>query len=382
MTFSNRKFGVEIEFTGVDRTTVRNAIHEAGFNIYLDGRGDFHEWSIVYDGSVTNAQDGGGEAVSPILSGLAGLEEVAKVAKIISQKGGKADRSCGLHVHIDASDILVPELHLIAKRYARFENEIDNFMPRSRRGNSNNYCYSMNNNTLMENIVSSTERSHFYDVSRYHKLNLNAYYKHSTIEFRQHSGTINAHKIVNWVKFCISFIEESRKIYRNLVEQARTNTAPVTTQINDFLPMQAEGWDKVRITRRENLTNNYFRNVYHHRIPSGTINIVLRALFRGIHLDSDSVYTYSSNTVRNVMSALRNEGFVIQHPRGTDYYILDEIQPRRALSDYAQNLIFNGTNNSQRTESAVYTNTVNDALFAGMEQEVVSFYQERAVELA
>lgn len=46
--------------------------------------------------------------------------------------------------------------------------------------------------------------------SRYFKVNLMSFQRHGTIEFRQHSGTVNATKIANWVRFLGQFIDNSK----------------------------------------------------------------------------------------------------------------------------------------------------------------------------
>ncbi len=51
--------------------------------------------------------------------------------------------------------------------------------------------------------------------SRYYKVNLRSYQRHGTIEFRQHSGTVNFVKICNWVRFLSAFIDESIRIADN-----------------------------------------------------------------------------------------------------------------------------------------------------------------------
>jgi hypothetical protein len=43
-------------------------------------------------------------------------------------------------------------------------------------------------------------------MDRYRALNFNAYAKYGTVEVRQHQGTLNADKIINWVKFGQSVI--------------------------------------------------------------------------------------------------------------------------------------------------------------------------------
>jgi hypothetical protein len=49
-------------------------------------------------------------------------------------------------------------------------------------------------------------------MSRYCKLNLQAYYgaHGKTVEFRQHQGSIEGTKIINWIKFLLRMCTEAR----------------------------------------------------------------------------------------------------------------------------------------------------------------------------
>ena len=47
-------------------------------------------------------------------------------------------------------------------------------------------------------------------ANRYFKLNVQAFWRHKTAEFRQHSGTIEFEKIANWVLFTSRLIEFSK----------------------------------------------------------------------------------------------------------------------------------------------------------------------------
>ena len=40
-----------------------------------------------------------------------------------------------------------------------------------------------------------------FGSDRYYKVNLEAYSRHRTVEFRQHSGTINFAKMEKWIRF-------------------------------------------------------------------------------------------------------------------------------------------------------------------------------------
>ncbi|HEX4439876.1 MAG TPA: amidoligase family protein, partial [Thermoanaerobaculia bacterium] len=48
-------------------------------------------------------------------------------------------------------------------------------------------------------------------TERWVALNFTARWRHGTVEFRQHSGTVNARKIVAWARFCVAMVEAARK---------------------------------------------------------------------------------------------------------------------------------------------------------------------------
>jgi hypothetical protein len=77
----------------------------------------------------------------------------------------------------------VRKLQQVVDIYNRAEKVIDSMLPPSRRMNT--YCRS--------NTVTDATRD------RYAKVNLTSMYRHGTVEFRQHSGTIDCNKIKNWV---------------------------------------------------------------------------------------------------------------------------------------------------------------------------------------
>lgn len=197
----NRQFGIEMEIAGINIETNIRADHEDYNHVTRD------YWKIVPDSSVR----GGFEVVSPILKGESGLAAVEIAARALDDAGATVNSSCGLHVHFDASDLDITALKNILRRYADHETEIDAFMPRSRRGNENTYCLSIREfvNRHLERCASVQELVTSQHV-RYFKVNLQSLTRHGTIEFRQHSGTVNAAAIVNWVRFLAAFIERCK----------------------------------------------------------------------------------------------------------------------------------------------------------------------------
>ena len=209
----NRKFGIEMEIVGITRETAVAALQAVNINAVSEDYNHVtrRHWKIVSDSSVR----GGFEVVSPILYGEAGVAEAEIVARALDDAGATVNASCGLHVHFDAADLNVDAIKTILRRYAKFENEIDSFMPKSRRGNANRYCHSLNEHiSAVDSANSINDLLRCYG-SRYYKINLESISRHGTIEFRQHSGTVNAAKIVNWVRFLAAFIEQCKVMAEN-----------------------------------------------------------------------------------------------------------------------------------------------------------------------
>lgn len=218
--FTNRTFGIEMEFVNNTYTTgqIANKITEAGVECYAEyyNHTTRQWWKIVTDASC------GFELVSPPLSGAEAFEQIKIVCKVLDECGSKVNKKCGLHIHHGANDFTIDTFKNLFNLYVRFESTIDSMMPTSRRDNNNSYCRSMRGicslnptsrkakiDSILERIKDCTtvdELRNIYSGNRYHKLNAEAYVKHGTIEFRQHSGTLDAEKIINWVIFTQAMI--------------------------------------------------------------------------------------------------------------------------------------------------------------------------------
>lgn len=221
-----RKFGIEMEIAGINRQTAIRALRAV--NIKVEDEGYNHDtrnhWKLVSDSSVR----GGFEVVSPILVGEAGIAEAEIVARALDDAGANVNSTCGLHVHFDASDLNVNAVKTILRRYASHEDEIDGFMPQSRRGDNNRFCKSIKSllNSRFESAESVSQLVRVIS-DRYLKVNLQSMSRHGTIEFRQHSGTVNAAKIANWVRFLAAFIDECKRIAENGIAPVAAETQSI-----------------------------------------------------------------------------------------------------------------------------------------------------------
>ena len=209
----SRSFGIELEIVHRKQRQLRDAIRSRGIPCEIEGynHSTRRYWKIVSDASV----NGGYELVSPVLKGQSGLDEVKAVCEALSEVGALINKSCGFHAHFGTDDFKesISVWRNLYTNYATLEEDIDAFMPPSRRRNT--YCASLkvrgwrekmeNARTLVELEKAITNRS------RYFKLNSQSYWRHGTVEFRQHSGTIEFDKIRNWLMFCARFIELSKR---------------------------------------------------------------------------------------------------------------------------------------------------------------------------
>lgn len=211
-----RKYGVEIEINTTDKdgnsiylSTITTALVAAGINAQTESLN--HQtrdyWKVTTDGSC------GYEIVSPVLVGIFGLDEIKKVCDVLKALGCKVDKTCGLHVHVDANDFNVTQIAKIIAAYARNEKFFDSLVPESRRKNNNRYCQSVIDLMGLDaegkkNFSHDPIRVFSHRVGdRYYKINPHSYPRHGSLEFRQHSGTISAEKICNWVVLLVGFVE-------------------------------------------------------------------------------------------------------------------------------------------------------------------------------
>ena len=210
ITWSDFTFGTEIELTmPIPNYEVARLLERNGFA----------RWNVVHDGSVAAPVRGtyGMEVVSPVLQGADGLEEVKRVMDFLRANGGKVNRSCGLHVHIGVRGMKISRLRKIAAAFLNAEAAMDELMPPARL--NNRYCQSNGRfhggnfgrlesagtvNAIAEAMNGGHSTQH-YTHHRYYKLNFQSFVRHGTIEFRQHSGTVESEKACAWIRLVASF---------------------------------------------------------------------------------------------------------------------------------------------------------------------------------
>lgn len=180
----------------------------------------------------------GVELVSPIFfnapSGGWQIEVEKVLLAVPKEVVWKANRSTGLHVHVGRGNdqFTLAEVKRIAMLVIRFEDAIDGLHPSHRVFSNDNILSNRNNDALKDlplteiysaiqaaadiekvvkllNYVPPTrhvgDKYDGFGDAKFFKVNFTSLYKHSTIEFRQHEGTVAAPSAIAWTNFIISF---------------------------------------------------------------------------------------------------------------------------------------------------------------------------------
>ena len=215
LNLSSRTYGIEIECFHKTDDDIRNKVRQALQNVGIPCQylGYTHtvtsSWKIVTDSSIRGGI--GLEVVSPILKGEEGLEQIRKVTKVLNELGCRVNRSTGLHVHHGAQGFSQEKIKKVFKLYRENEQLFDSLVAPSRRGDTNQYCMSLRNHLELPD-------------TRYTKVNYKSYAKYGTLEVRHHQGTLNAEKIINWIKLTQRVIERAEayeRSFQNLEEMIR-----------------------------------------------------------------------------------------------------------------------------------------------------------------
>lgn len=182
------------------------------------------------------------EVVSRILKGEEGIVEARGVADILFDKGYRVNASCGLHVHMDVSDLTWRQRVAVALRWHYQKEEIKTFLPPSRWNGMNVFASFWDANEsrkLYDAVVECDESEEWDHDERRVPVNLEYMTSRDTIEFRQAAGTVNADKIENWVRFLNEFIDDTKRVMIEFeqVEEAYTSR-PVPARITNPVPIQ------------------------------------------------------------------------------------------------------------------------------------------------
>ncbi|MCQ4922260.1 amidoligase family protein [Tissierella carlieri] len=238
MDLREQKFGVEVEMTGITRKRAAQVIGEylnGGVNSEGGGYGNYivtdnqnRKWQLVFDGSITCQKKVGSgkqiagreysvELVSPICF-YEDIEDIQEMIRELRRAGAFCNKSCGIHIHINAAPFEAYQLRNLVNIIAAKEDMVYKALKvdseRERR-----YCKKIDESFLEElnkkkpKTISGLQNlwykgrdgshQHYHD-SRYHCLNLHSVFQKGTIEFRAFNGSLHAGKLKAYLQFCMA----------------------------------------------------------------------------------------------------------------------------------------------------------------------------------
>ena len=234
-----QNFGVEIELTGITReqaakiiaayfcTTARFAGTYYRTYTATDRKG--RTWKAMSDGSIrTEMKDGSSagreyscEVVTPVLQ-YEDMDDLQNIVRALRKAGAIANSSCGIHVHVDGANHTAESLTRLINFATGRQDLFYEALEIGAR--ANRWCHKMNKTLLNAMKTSGTDRDaleriwysnvndgyeggidhEHYNSTRYHGINLHAFFTKGTVEFRLFNGTTHAGKIKAYVQFCLA----------------------------------------------------------------------------------------------------------------------------------------------------------------------------------
>ena len=255
----NQNFGVEIEMNHISREHAQRIVarvlgsertgYRSGYDNHyvIDSQG--REWKCESDVSISNRGEGTCELVTPILK-YQDIDILQEIVRELRKEGARTDDSCGIHVHVDGGNHDSRSLkNLVDFFYARQDLIYDALQVGDRK---NRWCRPICKN--LKDAVSSNNQSihslervwysdandgyyggidhRHYNDTRYHALNLHAFFTKGTIEFRLFNSTLHAGKIKAYIQFCLAVsawaIDSTTKItFKNTTAYSPTQRATI-----------------------------------------------------------------------------------------------------------------------------------------------------------
>ena len=235
-----QRYGVEIEMTGITRAkaaeivakTINGRVSSPECNCYHTRKitaPDGRVWKVMRDSSIDPVRNDGTqeyideykvELVTPIMK-YEDIETIQTIIRNLREAGAKSHRSCGIHIHVDGKDHTGKSLKKLVEFFANRQDLIYDSLQIGDR--ANRWCHKVSKElheafrqdregTNLEALWYSRANDNYYgginhehhNPTRYHGLNLHAFFSKGTVEFRLFNSTLHAGKVKAYIQFCLA----------------------------------------------------------------------------------------------------------------------------------------------------------------------------------
>ena len=218
--------GVEIELNN-------QAGVNADINALTRDVAEFEGWIVKRDGSC-GISGAGPEIISPILKTVKDLSQVFAICYKLKRLGYQTNSRCGLHIHLGAKSEGGSVARWVA-RYIKFAAKNENlFFGLAPTRSGNTYCSRFD--SRLKSVYASSHGSLDSWESRYYWINGQSYSRHTTLENRLMSGTINPNSIVGWALFNLYLVSKfSNETTNNGAELYQLGAPANLSTLNELL---------------------------------------------------------------------------------------------------------------------------------------------------
>ncbi|MCB7325290.1 amidoligase family protein [[Ruminococcus] torques] len=248
----DQTIGVEVEMNSITRQKAakvaadffgtgrfENTAGRNGYSTWSAWDAQGREWKFQKDVSIAGPDEQKCELVTPILT-YGDIETLQELCRQLRHAGAKSDasRGCGVHIHIGAQGHTPQSLRNLANIMASHESLIAEALKLDR-SRMSRYCRTVDPNFLakvnsrkpktMAQLAdiwytshgASYGRSHHYNDSRYHMLNLHATFTKGTVEFRlfqfdeptaERRGGIHAGQLKSYIQLCLALSQMAKDV--------------------------------------------------------------------------------------------------------------------------------------------------------------------------
>lgn len=229
-----------MEMTGIPRKKAAEVIaayfdthevYDSGtYDAYHVTDGQGRKWKVVSDASIhPAARDGRSastlykvEVVSPICH-YEDIETIQELVRKLRHAGACVNRSCGIHIHVDAAPHSVKTLRNLVNIMVSKEDLLYKALAVDV-AREDHYCQKTDLSFLEElnrkkpKSIENFERMWYhgdsrsfdhYDETRYHALNLHSVFSKGTIEFRLFNGTMHAGKVKTYIQLSLAISHQA-----------------------------------------------------------------------------------------------------------------------------------------------------------------------------
>ena len=293
-------FGVEVEMTGINREQAAHALAEyfgtqprhlyGGYDTWAVADEDGQDWKLMSDSSIHGEKKTASgyipvqereyrvELVTPKLS-YGELPKFQECIRRVRRAGAKVNDSCGLHVHVDASnhnrqslknligimyskeDILFKALQVNEARASQWCKKVRESMLRQARTLSSEETTNL---TQLEQIwyegdVCNTEH---YNWTRYYALNLHSVFYRGTVEWRCFNSTLHAGRAAAYVNLCLAISAQAIAQRSTVMKKTQSDNELFTFRV--WLVRMGLNGPEFKHTRDHLLANLEGDRAWHH----------------------------------------------------------------------------------------------------------------------